>query len=199
MWEVKKVSSGSKRWVKVKEITGDKYLVHHNYSRPFMVVINGNNVKIYKPVDQMSDDYSKLVKEYKKTQKVFVGKSSIKSEMAKRARGHGKKFDGNTILIEVSKGRYCFVGHIVYEFSTKEDIVKYESPVGNNDVPYPIAYGEKYLYFLESEGRYVEKNKFSGENVDILWEEYIGKFSRFKGWNGLEKESKKIKSKILSK
>ena len=199
MWEVKTVSSGSKRWMKINKITGDKYLVHHNYSRPFMVVINGNNVKIYKPVDQMSDDYSKLVKEYKKTQKVFVGKSSVKSETAKRARGHGKKIDGNTILIEVSKGRYCFVGHIVYEFSTKEDIVKYESPVGNNDVPYPIAYGEKYLYFLESEGRYIEKNKFSSENIDILWDEYFGEFSKSKGWVELKKESKKIKSKIISR
>ena len=104
MWEVKTVSSGSKRWMKINKITGDKYLVHHNYSRPFMVVINGNNIKIYKPVDQMSDDYSKLVKEYKKTQKVFVGKSSIKSKTVKTSGGHGKKFDGNTILIEVSKG-----------------------------------------------------------------------------------------------
>ena len=70
----------------------------------------------------MSDDYSKLVKEYKKTQKVFVGKSSVKSETAKRARGHGKKFDGNTILIEVSKGRYCFVDTSYTNFPQKKTL-----------------------------------------------------------------------------
>ena len=90
MWEVKKVSSGSKRWIKIAEATrktteikGDKYLVHSNYSRPFMVVVNSKNIKIYKSIDRIPGDYSKLVKEYKNTRKVFIGKSSVTSKMAK--------------------------------------------------------------------------------------------------------------------
>ena len=110
--------------------------------------------------------------------------------------GHNN-FDGNTILLEISNKKYCFIGHSIYEFSTKDKITKYESPVGNNDVPYPLAYGEENLYFL-MEGNYLSKDLFSDMNVDNLWEKYSGEFTN-KGWNGLSKKSKKIKSKLIHK
>ena len=52
----------------------------HKMSSHFGGVFLNLKEKDFENVDKLAD---KLVKEYKKTQKVFVGKSSVKSEMAK--------------------------------------------------------------------------------------------------------------------
>ena len=80
--------------------------------------------------------------------KVFLGKSHD-NEITKFGGEYGKKFDGNSILLKISKNKYVFIGSEVYEFNTDYDtIIKYYSPVGNNDVPYPFAYGNKNIYFM---------------------------------------------------
>ena len=78
--------------------------------RAFLVTIDGKHVCIYRvpkaKANMLDDftakeDYSEMVKEYKGVTKIFIGKSSAKSEMDKYSGGHGSKFDGNTILIEI--------------------------------------------------------------------------------------------------
>ena len=34
------------------------------------------------------------------------------------------------------------------EFQTSDPITEYWSPVGNSDVPYPVAFSSKYAYFM---------------------------------------------------
>ena len=48
------------------------------------------------------------------------------------------------------------IGHIIYEFETSDQIQKYYSNLGNNDVPYPVAVGEKNAYFM-LDRKYVAK------------------------------------------
>ena len=55
-------------------------------------------------------------------------------------------------MICVSGDKYIYIGSEIYSFTTgngKENaIVKYISPIGNNDVPYPYAISGKYTYLM---------------------------------------------------
>lgn len=66
------------------------YLIHHNGSRPYKVVIDKDkNVKVYKYKSE--NEYED--KEFKtfKPRKIFIGKSP-KNKMTIFSGGHGKKF-----------------------------------------------------------------------------------------------------------
>jgi hypothetical protein len=136
-------------------------LIHDNGGRPFAMYYSPkkDSVAIYKfpegflePEGVYHKDktfvkyYSELVKRYK-CKGVFVG-ISPKNEMTKSSKGYGKKLDGNTNLIKLSDKRYVYVGETIFEFSTLNNIVDYQSPVGNSDVPYPYAVDEKGNYYL---------------------------------------------------
>ena len=58
--------------------------------------------------------------------------------MTKYSGGHGPKFTGNSILLNIGDKRYVSIGWTIYEFSTKDQITEYYSPVGKSDVPYPV-------------------------------------------------------------
>ena len=212
-WIITENKNGVKRWVKTetKQVKhkGKQYLTHDNGGRPFLVTIDGKHVCIYRSkakANMLNDfpakeDYSEMVKEYKGVTKIFIGKSSAKSKMAKFSGGHGSKFDGNTILIEISPKRYCHIGCDVFEFSTKDSIQKYDSPVGNNDVPYPLAYGTEYLYFLISPCEYIPKHVVSDTlTTDELWEKFHGVFKEGGPWvSEVDKDKKKLKIKMIQK
>lgn len=164
-----------------------EYGIHDNGGRPFLVKVSNNNVEIYQ--EEMDSDgnwnYTKLIKKYKPL-KTFIGKSLL-NPTTEFSGGYGKEFDGNSILLKIGTDRYVYIGSIIYEFSTDGDeIVKYYSPVGNNDVPYPFAYGKKNVYLMERTyktgkekgGRYfsyanapTHKNK---KSTDLDWEHYFG-------------------------
>ena len=79
--------------------------------------------------------------------KLFVGKSPL-TPMTEFSGGHGKDFDGNSILFQTESLRYVFVGHVIYSFDAISPIVSYVSEVGNNDVPYPYAVDERNNVYL---------------------------------------------------
>ena len=63
-------------------------------------------------------------------------------------------------------------------YKTDDNIIKYYSSIGSNDVPYPVAIGEKYVYFLV-EKTYVlktllKKNSKESEYINDYYE-YIKK------------------------
>ena len=182
-WITKKVSSGSLRWVKsagdskpikisvkkntvktnyVKKVKSsvvknshvgfNKYYTHYNGTRPRLVDVSKKIVRIYQQSDN-NDDYT-FTKEYK-VLKVFIGKSPK----------NGKKFDGNTILLQIGKYKYVYISYDIEEFSTPDDIISYYSPVGNNDVPYPIAFSKNNTYifndlYLLNSVKYMANNDF---------------------------------------
>jgi len=124
---------------------GKTYFIHDNGGRPFQVVISGKKVSVYEQSnwkdweDETGKDYTKLIKTFSKVKKIFIGKD----------RKLGRKFDGNSILLQLSKDKYVYIGSWIYEFIAKDDrIVAYYSQVGNSDVPYPVALGEKNVYFM---------------------------------------------------
>ena len=129
------------------------YFIHNNGDRPYLVYVN-DDVYVYesddiydykKSVINNSKLYTKLVKHYT-PEKIFIGESPI-TKMTEFSAGYGPAFTGNTILLHIKEYNYIIISNTIEEFTTNNDeIIKYYSPVGNNDVPYPYAIGEKYLY-----------------------------------------------------
>jgi len=170
---------------KIKE-TKDKsyksYLVHNNYERPFLVYIKNKEVFIYTRNTDLyyflpecdssfsvnyneygkhirhNNGYNKLIKKYKNLKNIFVGKSP-KNEMTISSGGYGKKWDGNTILLHIKNNEYVFIGTVIFKFKALSEIIKYVSPIGNNDVPCPYAIDkENNTYILLGEYLYIYKN-----------------------------------------
>ena len=126
-----------------------KFLIHDNGGRPFCVKIldeiDKQKVNIYK-LNKKDNKYSKLIKSYE-PEKIFIGKSP-KNKMTELSSGYGKKFEGNTILLYLGGNKYVFIGLLIYSFTTETPIIKFVSPVGNNDVPYPYAIDSEHNYYF---------------------------------------------------
>lgn len=179
------------------------YLIHDNGGRPFLVYVSKDKVDIYKYPGEKSkyyirekdhgDEWTYVIKvaSYKPI-KTFVG-NSPKTPMTKFSGGHGPRFDGNSILLQLNRDRYVFIGSAIYEFSVKGDTIKeYISPVGNSDVPYPVAIGEQNIYFMLDQA-YVPIEKFPSLTRSIKNDAY----SYFYGHCGdkrLSDYSKKMKN-----
>lgn len=124
------------------------YYTHDNGGRPFKVEINEDKpvVDVYDNYEE-SKTYNKKLYSTKYTN-IWVGKSP-KIEMTLFSDGYGKKFDGNSILVETCNLEYVFIGEKIFSFTSIAPIKTYVSPVGNSDVPYPYAIdSEGYLYLL---------------------------------------------------
>jgi len=118
------------------------YRIHDNGGRPFKVLICNKAIEIYitKPEPQYDEEqsYNHMIKRYTKYKGVWIGYDS----------GDGRPAHGNSILIQISDKEYVYIGSTIYSFETDEKILNYVSPVGNSDVPYPVAYGEKNAFFM---------------------------------------------------
>lgn len=150
------------------------YYVHDNGGRPFLVYYKNGEALIYIldkekyyfdiyreiPKDRRIE-YTKCILKFKYI-KLFIGKS-YKNEMTTFSGGYGKRFDGNSLLFQISSKKYISIGMSIYSFTSLDSIDMYVSPVGNNDVPYPFAVGDKYVYLI-GEQMYVERDYFK---VDI--------------------------------
>jgi hypothetical protein len=193
----------TKNIIKINHPNSKNYFILDNGENPFLVYISKNKVNIYTyPIknenkyfvadkDQNKKwTYINKIATYKNPIKVFIGESP-ENEITKFSGGIKKEFVGNSILLQIGKDSYVFIGRIIYEFSTNDDqIIEYYSPVGNIDVPYPVAIGEKNIYFM-LDLKYVPIDKFHNFNNIIKSEAYLYYFQ-------LSKYSKKmIKTKII--
>ncbi len=105
------------------------YHIHDNYNRPFEVRTSKSELAVYAPE--------------------IVYKTRFKKILKDKARPPVR---GNTLLVQISDDLYVWIGREIYEF--KAEISSFYSPVYNNDVPYPYAIGEKFIYLL-LEGKYI--------------------------------------------
>jgi hypothetical protein len=112
-------------------------------------------------------------------------------------KGYAKKGTGkgNTILLEVLPNEYVYIGNEIKAFQTKQDdmIIKYISPIGNSDVPYPYAIGKKFTYLI------LENKYIPNELVDLtrdVYSQYYG-FDKKLSNKKINNESKKFVVKKL--
>lgn len=100
---------------------------------------------------------------------------------------------GNTILVNKNDKDYIFIGECVYVFQSNNKIVKYFSPIGNNDVPYPFAIGEKYIYFMIEHNFVLLSGFIQSELNDPYMKLYGHSVPKYDEWN-----RKQIKNSQLS-
>jgi hypothetical protein len=177
------------------------YYILDNGERPFKVDIENNNVILYKIEYISNSNDIKYSKEpiliFNNVNKIFIGKSP-KNKMTTISGGHGKKFDGNTILLNIKDKKYVFIGLNIFSFITESDIIKYVSPVGNSGVPYPYAVDKNNNFYLMIEDvmiKNIPKNtkpynyyyKIS-RNINKMYNWYIGKNASYYSYTPRPKE-----------
>lgn len=153
------------KYINAKEQTGgakqEEYLTHDNGGRPFKVVIdkNINQVTVYKANWNIDRDNCRNCDDYVfykdpilvvDPEEIFIGKSP-KIAMTEFSLGYGPKFDGNSILLHMKADKYIFIGSNIFSFESLAKIIKFVSPVGGSDVPYPYAIDENNNYYLLTE------------------------------------------------
>jgi hypothetical protein len=148
------------------------FLTHDNGGRPFKVVID----TVKRTAEIFKYDFEELKEQgilrptnrhytipvYSlRFQKAWIG-TSPKIPMTVFSGGFGPQFRGNTIVFKTGTDRYVYIGEMVYEFYTKEELLHLVSPVGNNDVPYPYMIGKTNVYFL------IEKKIIARKNFPVI-------------------------------
>jgi hypothetical protein len=133
-----------------------QYMIHDNGGRPFIVddTKSEKNAVVYKTkYIEEGDTYEKTTKVLTTSyERIFVGDNLMKDPHYEEV-GWAR---GNSLLLQISEKKYVHVGDCVFSFEPVDEdvILKYYSPVGNNDVPYPYAVGKKYVYFMWDKSYY---------------------------------------------
>jgi hypothetical protein len=163
------------------------YHIHDNGGRPFKVVANNKGIHIYKVHISQNDDrtWPTLIQKFTKFISYWNGYDPAEG------------VHGNSILIQVNKHSYIFIGMKIFSFETDDEIIRYVSPLGNNDVPYPVAYSTDNVYFV------LDNKMIRTKDLDIPItianaEDLYGIFYGHIG-NGKHRKYKMKKVKIIQK
>ena len=154
-------------------MTEQTYHTHFNGGRPYKVVLRDDPVEggegintvvnIYEQKD--GEPYGPSITRVN-VSKYFIGKSTGDDTFvnADHYTYDAGLFDGNTILLETGENAYMLIRDEIVEFNTEEPISHFWSCIGRNDVPYPVASSENYIYFLLSDDMtYVPKDMYHDE------------------------------------
>lgn len=146
-----------------------KYQIHDNGNTPFVVYDFGDHVDIYQQQYDYNTKKDVIVKKLFgniKYKKLFAGDNDLKDPYSLK-KGAAK---GNSVLLHTGpSNKYVYIGDGIREFTTVdgEEIVKYYSPVGNSDVPYPYAVGVSNTYFMLSCTDGLKYQYVSNEDLDM--------------------------------
>ena len=169
-----------------------EYFIHDNGGRPFKVIANNQGISIYGiciNTDTDSPAYPKLIKHITNFLGYWSGFDSSPYLM-----------HGNSILIQLTKRKYICIGWDIYSFETDSEILDYVSPVGNSDVPYPVAYDKDNIYFM-NEKVFSKANKFKTvpnvANAEDIYGEFYKTIPHSKPSDKTESGNKFKKIKII--
>jgi len=121
--------------------SGKKYKILDNGGYPFTAVVYKSKVELY--INELGGPFFNQIVGYKGQPKVYHPKKVFVGKDPKTG-----KDVGNSILLDMGKMEYIFIGWNVTKFKAKSKITKYVSPVGNSAVPYPYAIDEDGNYYL---------------------------------------------------
>ena len=147
-------------YISGKDLSKDMvYYIHDNGGRPFKAIATQNKISLNR-LSQEELDKPLEIKDGKVVIDCDCNQDKSTWEYTHiidliHFEGYWEGFDssadkmhGNSILIKINDHKYVFVGWEIYSFETNDVIIEYISPVGNNDVPYPIAIGNEYIYLM---------------------------------------------------
>lgn len=162
-----------------------KYKNYKHYftiNTSYLVYYNDYEVVVY-------NKFIELIKTFKYV-KMFVGKSP-KNKMTEVRENYGKKYDGNSLLFQINKNGYIFIGEDFYTFKIFNDnIINFYSPIGSGDTSYPFITGEFNIYFM-LDRKYVDR-KFFNKDIDLDNETNL--YDYYYNDKNIKKNAKKIKN-----
>lgn len=195
------------------------YFIHDNGGRPFMVTVESKKVSVFgrKKTLYFEDDedeiktwgeaqnpkfYDVPVLEIPDYSNIWIPDDE---SLCKKNNKLAENFAlGNSILVEKQKLSYVYIGMDIKSFETLDPIVKYESPVGNNDVPYPWAKDAKNRIYLmlEDVSFHLKEDEDKGDPYQPYYFQRRGKKRRSKKvektWDE-EHEKREMITKVLQK
>ena len=121
-----------------------QYDIIHNGGTAYRTFMNESSARVYER-SRIDDKFTVLVKEFSTRQgtfrKGFVGKDTS-----------GSGCDGCSILVQMNKNQYTYIGDKIYSFRCEEQILSYYSrmgyPWGNSGEPSPVALTENSVLFM---------------------------------------------------
>jgi hypothetical protein len=116
--------------------------VHDNGGRPFQIKITPNVLEVL----ELKDDKYKHLMNIRNYVNLWIGEDECDKDFSY----------GNSLLVELPRNKYLFLGMEIVSFTLNKKIKKYFSPVGNNDVPYPWFVDENNNVYLLSDPREIE-------------------------------------------
>ena len=142
---------GVYKWVKSSTQKNKKhmYLTHDNGAYAYRVIVHGNHVDIE------NAETNKLIKSYHANDIYYGGNTKTK---------------GNSIVLHLGNNKYIHIGTNVYAFEMEDEVDKYFSLIGNNDVPYPVLLGKENVYFM-LDNKYVPRSEFEIKMTPAMWED----------------------------
>lgn len=176
--QLKKIGKNTNSFIKCEDLNDKplEYMIHYNDGRPFKVIAKKEKIDVFTFKD-ITDNNEDLVYDTNVLSiNNFIGfwPGFDAAECAAYERDHG-----NTILIRETKTTYVYVGSKISRFETEADdeILDYLSPLGNSDVPYPVAYSKKYVFFM-LDSMYVNKDQLETPalpiNAEKMYFEFYG-------------------------
>ena len=94
---------------------------------------------------------------------------------------HITKPNNENFLFKIENKKYILVGENLFTFETNDEIVKYSSEHGYNDVKYPFPYGKENIYFL-LEQKYIPLQEYECSEVKNEYEYLYEKKRRNERW-----------------
>ncbi len=177
------------KWVLIDD--AKLYQTHDNGNRPFLVIDSGNKVNVYRQKYNFDTDSYDLYKKIfeSKYDEIIIGKNSNNPL-------YSEPFTGNSILLRLKK-EYIFIGERIISFQLIDDenIKKYISFMGNNDVPYPYIIGENNTYLILENA--IVPNEILNFKEDI-YGQYYGHV-KSKDNKSIKNRSKNLKFKLIIK
>ena len=70
-----------------------------------------------------------------------------------------RKPNNENFLFKIENKKYIHVGENLFSFETNDEVVKYSSKHGFNDVKYPFAHGKENIYFI-SHQKYISIREY---------------------------------------
>jgi hypothetical protein len=127
-----------KRWYLLGKYK--KYYTLDNGSKKYKVIISEKNIYIFS--NNLDSDIKKQVLCQRKIKQIFIGKNTKKYSV------YNGLFSGSSILVEIKKNSYIFIGTKIIEFNTLEPIIEFHSIMSNSSVVYPFALTNNYAYLI---------------------------------------------------
>jgi hypothetical protein len=140
-----------------------KYYTEDNGNAKYKVIIGEKNIYVF-----FGPDYTNLVYQIKNLKNIFIGKNTKKYSI------YDKLYTGSSILIEIKKNDYIFIGTKIMNFKTVEPIIEFHSIMGNSSVVYPFALTKSYAYVI-LENVYLERNFGDKDPYEIFYNNKLKK------------------------